>query len=101
MKGSSVPVRLVITVQANPGKGPELAHAMKAYCLSAGQEPGCEQFELFHSAHDPDKMVVLELWADEAALEAHAVRTAANPPTIAPGLRASGGREDYVFERTP
>ncbi len=100
MKGSTVPVRLVITVQAQPGKGDELAQAMKDYCLRAGREPGCEQFELFHSAHEPDKMVVLELWADQAALDAHAERNAANPPKIPPGLRASGSREDYQFERT-
>ena len=92
-----VPVRLVITVQAHPGKGDELAEAMKAYCLAAGREPGCQQFELFHSALEPDKMVVLELWADQAALDAHAERNAAHPPTIPPGLRASGSREDYHF----
>ena len=100
MKGSSVPVRLIITVQAQPGKGAELAQAMKDYCLSARREPGCEQFELFHSAHEPDTLVVLELWADQAALDAHAERNAANPPQIPPGLRASGAREEYHFERT-
>ena len=98
MKGSTVPVRLVITVQAQPGKGDELAQAMKDYCLGASREPGCEQFELFHSAHEPDKLVVLELWADQAVLDAHAQRNAANPPSIPPGLRASGSREDYHFE---
>ena len=93
-------MRLVITVQAQPGKGGELAKAMKDYCLRASREPGCEQFELFQSAHEPDKMVVLELWADQAALDTHAERNAANPPSIPPGLRASGAREDYHFERT-
>ena len=99
MRGSTVPVRLVITVQAHPGKGDELAQVMKDYCLKAGQEPGCEQFELFHSALEPDKMIVLELWADQAALDAHAERNAANPPQVPPGLRASGSREDYQFDR--
>jgi len=93
-----VPVRLVITVQADLGKGPELAEAMKAYCLAAAQEPGCTQFELFQSAQEPEKLVVLELWADQAALDAHAERNAAHPPSIPPGLRASGEREDYTFE---
>ena len=94
-----MPVRLVITVQAQPGKGDELAKVMKYYCTGAAEEPGCEQFELFHSAHEPDKMIVLELWADQAALDAHAERNAANPPSIPPGLRASGAREDYQFDR--
>ena len=94
-----MPVRLVITVQAQPGKGDQLAQAMLEYCAKASQEPGCQQFELFHSAHESDKMIVLELWADQAALDAHAERNAANPPSIPPGLRASGSREDYDFDR--
>jgi quinol monooxygenase YgiN len=91
---------LVITVQAESGKGAELARVMKDYCLAASREPGCEQFELFQSAYDPDKMVVLERWADQSALDAHAERNAAQPPSIAPGLRKSGEREDYVYKRT-
>lgn len=93
-------VRLVITVEAEAGKGAELAKAMNDYCQRAAQEPGCEQFELFHSATDPDKLVVLELWGDQAALDAHAERNAANPPSIAPGLRKGGAREDYEFRPT-
>ncbi|MEO5840909.1 MAG: antibiotic biosynthesis monooxygenase family protein [Acidimicrobiales bacterium] len=92
-------VRLVITVHAQPGKGGELAQVMQDYCQRASQEPGCEQFELFRSAHEPDKMIVLELWADQAALDAHAERNAANPPSVPAGLRASGSREDYEFDR--
>lgn len=92
-------VRLVITVEAESGKGAELASAMNEYCRNAAQEPGCEQFELFHSALDPDKLIVLELWADQAALDAHAERNAANPPSIPPGVRKSGSREDYEFHR--
>ena len=90
-------VRLVITVEAESGKGAELASAMNEYCRKAAQEPGCQQFELFHSALDPDKLIVLELWADQAALDAHAQRNAAHPPSIPPGLRKSGAREDYEF----
>ena len=93
-------VRLVITVEAETGKGAELAKAMNEYCRKAAQEPGCQQFELFHSALEPDKLVVLELWADQAALDAHADRNAKNPPSIPQGLRKSGSREDYEFSPT-
>lgn len=93
-------VRLVITAQAQPGKGAELAQAMKNYCQSAQTEPGCEQFELFQSVHDTDKLIVLELWSDQAALDAHAERNARHPPAIAGDLRAAGQREDYTYHRT-
>jgi quinol monooxygenase YgiN len=98
-----MPVRLVITTYAKPGKGAELAQAMADRCRAVPQESGCQQFEVFQSALDPDKLVVLELWADQAALEVHAQVNAAQPSNPALGaLRADGTRprEDYVYNRT-
>ena len=98
-----MPVRLVITTYAKPGKGTELAQAMADRCRAVQQEPGCQQFEVFQSALDPDKLVVLELWADQAALDVHAQVNAAQPPhPELANLRADGirPREDYVYNRT-
>jgi len=52
-------VRLVVTFHAAPGKGAELAQAMKARCEVSRQDAGCEQFEVFQSVFDPDKLVLL------------------------------------------
>lgn len=98
-----MPVRLVITMQAKPGKGAELAQLMEQRCIEVRKEPGCQQFEIFQSAHNPDKLVLLELWADQAALDEHAKLNASRPPM--PGmaeLRAEGPpeREDYEYNRT-
>jgi quinol monooxygenase YgiN len=93
-------VRLVISVEAETGKGAELARAMQDYCHGAATEEGCEQFELFVSADDPDRLIVLERWADQSALDAHAQRNAAHPPSIPAGLRKGGEREDYEYRRT-
>ena len=57
-------VRLVVTITAAPGKGTELAQAYKGRCAEVMKEPGCEQFEVFQSVSDPDKLVLLELWRD-------------------------------------
>ena len=65
-------VRLVVMFQAASGKGDELAQAMTARCEVSRQDAGCEQFEMFQRVSDPDKLVVLELWKDQAALDAHA-----------------------------
>ena len=62
-------VRLVVTLTAASGKGGELAQVFKGRCAEVMKEPGCEQFEVFQSAVDPDKLVLLERWADQAALE--------------------------------
>ena len=93
-------VRLIITVTAAPGKGSELAEAYRGRCAEVMQEPGCEQFEVFQSALNPDKLTVLELWADQAALDVHAEVNKTRAP-LRPELRQGGGeREDYEYNRT-
>jgi quinol monooxygenase YgiN len=93
-------VRLVVTITAASGKGGELAQAFKGRCAEVIKEPGCEQFEVFRSALDPDKLVLLERWADQAALDVHAKVNQTRPPLPA-GLRVgSGEREDYEYKRT-
>jgi quinol monooxygenase YgiN len=80
-------VRLVVTFHAASGKGAELAQAMKARCEVSRQDAGCEQFEVFQSVSDPDKLVLLELWKDQAALDAHA-------KCASPGLARQIARRD-------
>jgi len=92
-------VRLVVTFHAASGKGAELAQAMKARCEVSRQDAG-EQFEVFQSVADPEKLVLLELWKDQAALDAHAKLQAQRPP-LPEGLRLGAGeREDYTYSRT-
>ena len=95
-----MPVRLVISIDAAPGKGAELAAAMKGRCEVSAKDAGCLQFEVFQSVLNPDKLALLELWEDQAALDAHAKLQAARPP-VPDGLRLGGGaREDYTHNRT-
>jgi quinol monooxygenase YgiN len=84
---------------AVPGKGSELAQVLRTRCTEVMQEPGCEQFEVFQSVLDPDKLTLLELWTDQAALDVHAEANKTRAP-LPPGLRAGGGeREDYEYNR--
>ena len=93
-------IRLVVTITAAPGKGKELALAYQARCAEIMQEPGCEQFEVFQSVLDADRLTLLECWADQAALDAHAKVNQTRPP-LPPGLRVGAGeREDYAYKRT-
>ena len=93
-------VRLVVTINAVPGKGAELAQAMKARCLESQKDAGCEQFEVFQSALNPDRLALLERWSSQAALDAHAQLNRTRPP-LPPGLRQGDGeREDYEYNRT-
>jgi quinol monooxygenase YgiN len=93
-------VRLVVTLTAAPGKGAEFAQTMRARCIEVMKEPGCEQFEVFHSVVDGDKLVLLERWRDQAALDAHMKVNATRAP-LPDGLRVGAGeREDYTYNRT-
>ena len=92
-------VRLVINMKAAPGKGNELLKAMEQRCVEVRSEPGCQQFEVFQSANDPDNL----LWADQAALDVHAGVNASRPANPAMDeLRAGGppSREDYEYNKT-
>ena len=93
-------IRLLVTITAAPGKGAELAKAYGPRCAEVMKEPGCEQFEVFQSVVNPDRLALLECWADQAALDAHAQLNNTRPP-LRPELRAgSGEREDYEYHRT-
>jgi quinol monooxygenase YgiN len=95
-----MPVRLVVSITAAPGKGDELASAFRQRCRDVMQEPGCQQFEVFQSVLNPDRLALLELWQDQAALDVHAQVNATRAPLPA-GLRlGQGDREDYEYNRT-
>lgn len=64
-------IRHVVTINVAPGKAAKFADAFKALQAIAQREPGCEQYELFQSTDDPDKMVLLERWANQALLDQH------------------------------
>jgi quinol monooxygenase YgiN len=94
-----MPVRLVVTLNAAPGRGAELLEVFRGRCAEVLLEPGCLQFEVFQSGIDPDTLVLLELWQDQAALDVHAKVNATRAP-LPDGLRAgAGAREDYVYNR--
>jgi quinol monooxygenase YgiN len=93
-------VRLVVTLTAAAGMGGELAQAFAGRCREAMREPGCEQFEVFQGVLDPDKLILLERWTDQAALDVHAKLNRTRPPLPEGLLAGAGEREDYEYKRT-
>ncbi len=93
-------IRLIVTITAAPEKGTELAQGYRSRCAEIINEPGCEQFEVFQSVVNPDKLAILERWTDQAALDAHA-KFNSTRPSLLPELRTGRGeREDYQYNRT-
>lgn len=64
-------IRHVVTIQVAAGKAADFAGAFRTLQAVARHEEGCEQYELFQSLDDPDKMVMLERWASQELLDKH------------------------------
>jgi quinol monooxygenase YgiN len=97
---SGMAVRVFVKIQALPGKGGELAKARSAHHDEVRAEPGCEQFDLFQNVEDPDKLLLVERWTDEASLAAHAERNRQRPQ-VGADLRvpnAPGQQERYIVD---
>ncbi|MSQ23621.1 MAG: hypothetical protein EXR58_03570 [Chloroflexi bacterium] len=91
-------IRLMVSIAALPGKGGELAKLRAPRAAEVRLEPGCEQFELFQSTENPDQLVLLEKWTDEASLAAHSKRNQERPQ-VGTELRAGASvMERYVTE---
>ena len=81
-------VRLIVTFQALPGKGAEMAAAFTARIKEVHQEKGCEQYEMFVGAQSPETVVMLERWTTAADLDVHAeAMRARGGPSPMTGLR--------------
>jgi quinol monooxygenase YgiN len=64
-------IRHVITIPVAPGRAADFANAFKVVQAIASQDEGCEQYELFQSLDAPDKLVLLERWANQEMLAKH------------------------------
>lgn len=64
---------LNVFYQARPGMRERFAEEMASSGLLAAirGEEGCGGYEYFAALEDPDRLFLLEQWADEAALAAH------------------------------
>jgi quinol monooxygenase YgiN len=69
-----MPVRVLVSMNAKPGKGSELASLRAHHNAEVRKEPGCEQFDLFQNTENPDQLLIVARWTDVASLEAHTER---------------------------
>ncbi len=93
-------LRLIVTINAVEGKGAELADAYRGRCEEVMKEPGCEQFEVFRSAVNPDKLLLVERWVDQASLDVHAQVNTTRAPLLPEFRSGATEREDYEYNRT-
>ena len=91
-------IRIFVSMNALPGKGAELAKIRAPRAAEVRKEPGCEQFDFYQNTEDPDKLLLVERWTDEASLAAHAERNRQRPQ-LGTELRAGASvMERYTSE---
>ena len=81
-------IRHVITIPIAAGKAAEFIEAFKAVQVTALEEEGCEQYELFQGVDDPDTMVLLERWTSQELLERHMKAERTRDPSAMEALMA-------------
>jgi quinol monooxygenase YgiN len=59
------------TIPTKPGRRDELLEPAQACIEQTLNEAGCISYELFFSAADPDKALMVERWESSEALGAH------------------------------
>jgi quinol monooxygenase YgiN len=64
-------VIVVVITQAKPGAGSALRELMVAGVKDTHRETGCLTYALHTSNDDPDRVALIERWADQTALDAH------------------------------
>lgn len=89
-------VRIIVSMDAVPGKRDALAEAFAAIYPDVQKEPGCQQYELHQSLEQPNRLVLLEKWDDEASLKVHQERM---NERRASGFNADDYRADRTIER--
>ena len=87
-------VRVIVNIKALPGKGTELARLRAPGQAEVRKEPGCEQFDLFQNTENPDQLLLVERWTDQASLDAHAERNRGRTP-VGADLRAGPGKAEH------
>jgi autoinducer 2-degrading protein len=65
-------ISLVVRAVARPASAQQLMAALKEVAeASVKEEPGCLQFDILTDQEDPLKLMLYEVYADEAATKAH------------------------------
>jgi quinol monooxygenase YgiN len=67
----ATPVKIVAILAAKPGKAGELRALLDGMVIASRAEPGNLQYDLWRDHADAGRFVLMELYADEAAVAAH------------------------------
>jgi len=66
-----MPLSVVATITIKHGYGAEVRRALLAVIAPSRAKAGCLQYDLHVARDDPDHLVMIERWQDDATLDRH------------------------------
>lgn len=94
--GEKEMIRLNVTVAADPEHLGEVIDGLNRMAAESQREDGCIGYDIYQSTSDPHRLIIVETWADQAALDAHALTP--HYTTILPALKGKMKTELERFE---
>jgi quinol monooxygenase YgiN len=81
-------IMIVVEFEVKPQHTNDFVALMKKHAVLSRQEDGCQQFDVMQAQEDPNRVLFVEAWRDQAALDVHAKvpRMAENRKTYEPWL---------------
>lgn len=67
-------LQVVAVIETTEEHLPKVKEALSYCALESKREEGCVSYEIYTDSKNPAKFVVLETWANDDALEAHAAK---------------------------
>ena len=83
---------------------PTIAAHLTQAMRGSRSEPGCLRYDVYHSQAEPKRFVLVEHWADQAALDAHrlaAAYTTIYKPLVLPLIDREGHPATLLGEGDP
>jgi quinol monooxygenase YgiN len=81
-------IMIVVEFELNPQHKGDFVKLMKEHARLSRAEDGCQQFDVLEPIEEPNKVLFVEAWRDQAALDVHSKipRMAQNRETYTPWL---------------
>ena len=89
---------LVVNISIKPENVDAFMRAVSANALAARSEPGCRQFEVLVDPQDKTKLMLFEVYDNEAAFQAHQAG-ASFKDYLANAVPLLASRERHIYSR--
>jgi len=91
---------LTVYVSLRPDQIESALDACRTVRESSVKEPGCDRYDFFQSPDDPTKLIFVEEWTSQAALDLHFEQDAFKQFFASIGELMEGAPELRMFEST-